>query len=229
MQHRLSPPAAAPRAMGHELHELRTVRAVAKGMTKSFTVGALLLCLAACSPQPNGSPDAAADTANEAEASPAPPAPPPPAVSADVPAGSVLTLDGLGALKIGEPVPAGSGWAERGAQVSDACRTVTSPDFPGVYAIVEGGKVRRITVGGRSGVKLIEGIGTGATEAQVRAAFPGFREEPHKYVQAPAKYLTAPNAARGDPALRFEIGADRKVSLIHVGTMPVLGYVEGCA
>jgi hypothetical protein len=41
--------------------------------------------------------------------------------------------------------------------------------------------------------------------------------------------LTAPNAASGDPALRFEIGADGKVSLIHVGTMPVLGYVEGCA
>jgi hypothetical protein len=233
MQHRLSPPAAAPRAMGHELHELRTVRAVAMSMTKSLTATALLLYLAACSPQPNGSPGAAPDTTNEAEASP-PSAAPPPAVSADVPAAevpaaNVLTLHGLGALKIGKPVPAGSGWAERGAQVSDACRTVTSPDFPGVYAIVEGGKVRRITVGGRSGVKLIEGIGTGATEADVRAVFPGFREEPHKYVQAPAKYLTAPNAARGDPALRFEIGADRKVSLIHVGTMPVLGYVEGCA
>ena len=27
----------------------------------------------------------------------------------------------------------------------------------------------------------------------------------------------------------IEIGADGKVSLMHVGTMPVLGYVEGCA
>jgi hypothetical protein len=132
-------------------------------------------------------------------------------------------------LKIGQPVPAGSGWAERGAQISDECRTVSSPDFPGVYAIVEGGKVRRVTVGERSDVKLVEGIGAGATEAQVRAAFPGFREEPHEYVDPPAKYLTAPNAAGGDPALRFEIGTDGKVSLMHVGTMPVLGYVEGCA
>jgi hypothetical protein len=78
-------------------------------------------------------------------------------------------------------------------------------------------------------VKLAEGMGVGATEAEVRAAFPGFREEPHKYVEPPAKYLTAPDAEKGAPALRFEIGAGRKVSLIHVGIMPVLGYVEGCA
>ena len=156
-------------------------------------------------------------------------APPPVAPPPAPPAANVLTLQGLGALRIGEAVPAGSGWAERGAQISDMCRTVSSPDFPGVYAIVEEGKVRRITVGERSDVKLIEGIGVGAPEAEVRAAFPGFRESPHKYGGPPAKYLTAPNAPGGDPALRFEIGEDGKVSLVHVGTMPVLGYVEGCA
>ena len=191
---------------------------------------ALLLGLAACGADPVDAPDkpAAIATGNEAAppAAPSPSAPPPAQAQA---AADVLTLEGLGGLRIGQAVPAGSGWAERGAQASDSCRTVSSPDFPGVYAIVEGGKVRRITVGERSGVKLIEGIGVGATEAQVRAAFPGFREQPHKYVEAPAKYLTAPNAPGGDPALRFEIGADGKVSLIHVGTMPVLGYVEGCA
>ena len=58
--------------------------------------------------------------------------------------------------------------------------------------------------------------------------FAGFRAEPHKYEDAPAKYLTAPNAASGDVALRFEIGHDGKVSLIHVGMAPVLYYVEGC-
>ncbi len=159
---------------------------------------------------------------------PAPSPPPPPPADAP-PAADVLTLAGLGALTIGQAVPAGSGWAERGAQISDSCRTVSSPDFPGVYAIVGDGKVRRITVGERSGVKLVEGIGVGSTEAEVRAAFPGFRQAPHEYAGPPAKYLTAPNAAGGDPALRFEIGADSRVSLVHVGTMPVLGYVEGCA
>ena len=141
----------------------------------------------------------------------------------------MLGLEGLGDLRIGQPVPVGSLWAARGAQASDSCTTVSSPDYPGVYAIVTDDKVQRITVGQRSDVKLVEGIGVGATEAQVRQGFAGFREEPHKYVEAPAKYLTAPNAASGDPALRFEIGADGRVSLIHIGMMPVLGYVEGCS
>jgi hypothetical protein len=89
--------------------------------------------------------------------------------------------------------------------------------------------VARITVGQGSEVKLAEGIGVGAAEAEARAAFPGFRSEPHKYSEPPAKYLTAPNADGGDPARRFESGADGKVGLIHVGTRPVLFYVEGCA
>lgn len=193
-------------------------------MKHILAAASLLFCLAACSSEPAEAPNAAAGAANEA----APPAAPSPTPDAP-PAADVLTLEGLGALKVGQPVPADSGWAERGAQISDACRTVGSPDFPGVYAIVEEGRVRRITVGQRSDVELIEGIGVGATEAEVRAAFPGFRESAHKYVDAPAKYLTAPNADGGDPVLRFEIGEDGKVSLIHVGTMPVLGYVEGCA
>ena len=190
---------------------------------------ALLLCLVACSPEPSDPSDVAPATANESAAAARSPPPSPAAPAIAPPAADVLTLDGLGVLRIGQAVPAGSGWAERGAQISDMCRIVSSPEFPGVYAIVEEGKVRRITVGERSDVKLTEGIGVGASEAEVRAAFPGFRESPHEYVDAPAKYLTAPNAEGGDPALRFETGADGKVSLIHVGTMPVLGYVEGCA
>ena len=139
-----------------------------------------------------------------------------------------LLLEGLGELTVGKPVPAGSTFAERGAQTSDGCRTVSSPDYPGVYAITDGrnGQVRRITVGQRSDVKLIEGIGIGSTEKDVLAAFPGFRATPHKYVEAPAKYLQQPG---NDPRLRFEIGQDGKVSLIHVGLMPQLGYVEGCS
>lgn len=141
----------------------------------------------------------------------------------------VIGLEGLGDLRIGQSVPANGSWAERGAQIGDACRTVSSPEYPGVYAIVSDGKVRRITVGQRSNVKLAEGMGVGATEKGVEKWFAGFREEPHNYEDAPAKYLSAPKAASGDSALRFEIGRDGKVRLIHVGTMPELGYVEGCA
>lgn len=102
----------------------------------------------------------------------------------------VLPLESLDGLAIGQPAPADSSFAPRGAQVPGGCTTVSSPDYPGVYAIVEGEQVRRITVGERSDVKLAEGVGVGATESEVLTAFPGFRSEPHKYVSAPAKYLT---------------------------------------
>jgi hypothetical protein len=195
-------------------------------MTATRTLpAALLVCLAGCTePAPAPVPQEPA----RAEA-PSPAAPSPPAAPEAAPAPNVLTLGGLGHLRIEEAVPASSGWAERGAQISDECRTVSSPDFPGVYAIVEDGKVRRITIGKPSGVRLAEGIRVGSSEAEVRAAFPNLSADPHEYVDPPGKYLTASEAANGDPALRFEIGADGKVSLIHAGTMPVLGYVEGCA
>lgn len=137
-----------------------------------------------------------------------------------------LTLEGFGGLTIGKPVPTGSTWAARGAQISDGCTTISAPDWPGAYAIVEENVVRRITVSNKSEAKLLEGIGPGSTEAQVRAAFPSFVAEPHKYVDAPAKYLTQPG---NDPRLRFEIDEEGKVSLVHVGMMPTLAYVEGCA
>ena len=142
------------------------------------------------------------------------------------PIGNVLTLEGLGALVVGKPVPGGSGFAERGAQINETCRVVSSPAYPGVYAIVEQGQVRRISAGELSDVRLVEGIGVGATEVDVLKAFPGFRATPHKYVPAPAKYLTQPGDHR---RLLFEMGEDGRVSIIHVGLMPQLGYVEGCA
>jgi hypothetical protein len=190
------------------------------------------LALAACSAPAETDADIAAtesaaamtDDSAMADASGAPPAatgtPAPPAD------GRTLALEGLGDLVIGRPVPDGSSFAERGAQISETCRTVSSPDYPGVYAMTDGSQLRRITVGERSDVKLVEGIGVGATEAEVLAAFPGFRPSPHKYADAPSKYLTQPGS---DPRLRFEIGENRRVSLIHVGLMPQLGYVEGCA
>ena len=187
-----------------------------------------LALLAACNSQP--APESAPED-QAADALPVPPVEPkasPAAPEQAAPDPNILRLEGLGDLRIGEKVPAGSSWAVRGAQASDACLVLSSPDYPGAYAIVEGDKVRRISIGQRSRVKLVEGIGPGATEAEVTQYFP-FPATPHKYVDAPGKYLTAPNAASGDPALRFEIGSDGKVSQIHVGTMPVLGYVEACS
>src|SRR5690606_2722576 len=73
----------------------------------------------------------------------------------------VLTLAGLGDLRLGQALPKGGAWKERGVQISDTCRTVSSPSYPGVYAIVVDNRVQRITIGRRSTVQLAEGIGTG--------------------------------------------------------------------
>ncbi|MCT8267804.1 hypothetical protein NYQ83_11025 [Afifella sp. JA880] len=190
---------------------------------------ALLVALAACSPDAdqqaaNGASETSAPAASSVSA---------PVASPDVGSApgsrNVIGLEGLGDLRIGEAVPEGGSFAERGAQTSEACRTVSSPDYPGVYAIVADGKVQRITVGQRSDVKLAEGVGVSSSEKEVRSWFGGFREEPHKYEEAPAKYLTAPNAESGSSALRFEIGRDGKVKLFHIGVMPYLAYVEACA
>ena len=204
------------------------MKASSSHVAPALAAVSLIAFLAACGPAPDKASEAA-PTATATAAAPAPATAPAPASAPAAAPSKVIGLEGLGDLKIGQPVPVGGAWAERGAQTGDSCRTITSPDYPGVYAIVTDGKVQRITVGQRSDVKLVEGVGVGSPEKDVKSWFGGFREEPHKYQDAPAKYLTAPNAASGDPAVRFEIGADGKVSLIHVGLMPVLGYVEGCS
>ncbi len=141
----------------------------------------------------------------------------------------VLTPGGLGDLEIGEAVPEGSSWSEDEVQIPGMnCKTLHSDDYPESYAMSDGTAIRRITVGMGSEVKAGGGIAPGASEADVRGAFPAVTEEPHKYVDAPAKYLTwmPEGATRG---LRFELDAEGKVNLIHAGEMPWLAYVEGCA
>ncbi|AMO72060.1 hypothetical protein [Sphingorhabdus sp. M41] len=194
-------------------------------MKQTLTLIPLAL-LAACSSQSSSEP-AADETVSVTPATAVAPKPTAPAPD-PAPSANTLTLTGLGDLRIGEKIPAGSSWGVHGPVVSDSCLVLTSPDYPDAYAIVEAGKLRRISISKGSQVKLAEGIGPGASEAAVKKLFP-FPATPHKYVDAPAKYLTAPNAASGDSALRFEIASDGTVSQIHVGTMPVLGYVEACS
>jgi len=150
---------------------------------------------------------------------------PPVAAPADP---TTLTPAGLGALTIGKAPPADSGWSEDEAQLSESCRTLHSDAYPESYAMSDGQAIRRITAGEGSALKTARGIATGASEAEVRAAYPGIVEEPHKYVAAPGKYLTW-MPEDGGPGLRFEIDEQGKVGLIHAGEMPWLGYVEGCA
>ena len=151
---------------------------------KHFLVIAPLALLAACNSQPAPDPVPADDSADALPVPPVEPSAPAPETAAADP--NILRLEGLGDLSIGQAVPSGSSWAVRGAQASDACLVLASPDYPGAYAIVEGDKVRRISIGKRSTVKLVEGIGPGATEAEVKKYF-HYSTQPHKYVDAPGK------------------------------------------
>ncbi|MFM5908774.1 MAG: hypothetical protein ACKOPO_14490, partial [Novosphingobium sp.] len=116
----------------------------------------LAASLAACKQEPAAPPDPALATSGAATLPAAP-------VASEAPAAAAaLTLDGLGDLKFGQPVPRGGSWTERSVQASDECRVLSSPAYPKVYAIAEGGKVRRISVGEGAAVRTVEGIGPGS-------------------------------------------------------------------
>ncbi|MDM7955174.1 MAG: hypothetical protein QUV11_02165, partial [Blastomonas sp.] len=127
---------------------------------KTALVGASLaaLLLVGCGSEPaaeRAEPEPAAATPVVTDEQPAAGSvPPTPPIASTQP----LTLEGFGGLTIGKPVPSGSPWAARGAQISDGCTTISAPDWPGAYAIVEEGTVRRITVSNKSEAKLLEGI-----------------------------------------------------------------------
>ncbi len=178
------------------------------------------LIVAGCSSEAG---DASARADTQASQAPTPKPTPTPIASAG---GKTLTLEELGGLTIGQPVPKNSSFTAAEGQIGNGCETLSSPQFPDVYAIRTNGEVRRISVFGDSDVKLVEGVGPGSAIEDVRSAFPGFVEEPHKYTGPEGKYLTQPG---NDPRLRFEIDPDGTVSTVHVGVMPELGYVEGCA
>ncbi len=180
----------------------------------------LAFALAACSSEPEPAPEATSEAQDAV--------PGRVQLSNEARDANTLSPVGLGSLAIGAAPPADSGWREDDVQLSDSCRTLHTADYPESYAMSDGNAIRRITVGVGSPVKTATGIGPGASEAELRAAYPGLAEEPHKYVEAPAKYLTQLPQG-GGPGLRFEIDREGKVSLIHAGEMPWLGYVEGCA
>jgi hypothetical protein len=184
-----------------------------------------LLC-SACS-NTDGGGDAAAVPSQES-AAPAPivqasQAEPEPARTPDP---NALGPEGLGDIVVGQAPPASL--KADSVQISDGCRTHTDR-ARGIYAMTDGKVVTRVTAMRASKVATAQGIAIGATEAQVRQAYPDAGEEPHKYVEAPAKYLDWRPNGKGEAGVRFEIDAQGKVSAIHAGRDPHLSYVEGCA
>ncbi len=125
-----------------------------------------------------------------------------------------------------------------GGPEPDKCDEFRPEDAPdGFLLMVTDGKLARISLIRDASVKTGEGFGLGASAEDVKAAYgDAAMVSPHKYVEAPAQYITVWQADRSqeayveDPAargLRYVIGRDGKVERIHAGG-PAIQYVEGC-
>lgn len=98
----------------------------------------------------------------------------------------------------------------------------------GLRVMIERGQLTRISV--RRGIATDRGIRVGDPVSRVRAAYRGQHlvDEPHKYVDAPARYLTWRRPGSGpERGIRYEIDAASRVSAIHAGGTSIR-YVEGC-
>ena len=198
----------------------------------------LAALLPACQAAPEGAsdaPPAAANTDAPAVQAPADTAPLPAAADGTTP----LTSAGWGPLRIGmtrDEVVAALGEDANpdavGGPEPDVCdefRPVRAP--AGMIVMVERNRLSRITLVRGSEVVTDAGLGVGEPASAVEAAYGGrAARSPHKYVDAPAAYLTVWDAAPDSPEPRgivYEVGLDGTVSRVHAGG-PAIRYVEGC-
>ena len=175
---------------------------------------------------------------------PAAPAEPAPAPATETPApaaANVLTADGFGPLRIGmtrAEVEAALGADSNPGAVGgsdpascDIFHPERAPD--GLQVMVENGVLTNVRLIRASTVATDRGFRIGDAAAAVKAAYGGSAEVvPHKYVEAPAEYVTVWSGAdHTSPAARgikYEIGQDGNVQSI-AGGGPSISYVEGCS
>jgi hypothetical protein len=157
----------------------------------------------------------------------------------------VLTAEGYGPLRIGMTLaeveaamgadsdPAADGGPE--PESCDQFRPARAPE--GLLAMIEDGRLTRISLHDGSKVATDKGLRIGATRAEVKAAHgPELRSEPHEYESPEGEYLTiwtredrGPHGLAGPEArgIRYEVGATGRVDIIHGGG-PSIQLVEGC-
>jgi hypothetical protein len=171
----------------------------------------LLFCGACATNQPADPTSAPPEPSASATATPAP-TPTTPALDLDDPASWVIGFDSVGPLTIG-----GSISAERVGMTAfsddsqpEACALVVfrgiAPDVPSVWAqpdadpdvidviVVTGdGEAAPYSTGSP---KTAEGVGIGATEAEVLAAYPGITEQPSEVVPDFSYYAVSDDSGR---------------------------------
>ena len=205
-------------------------------MIRSLLPVAAVLALAACgAPEPEeGAPPAAETPSPEPGQLPDMP-------GAPVSAANKLTAQGYGPLRIGMTVaqieaamgPDADPEAVGGPDPAscDMFRPERAPD--GLLVMVENGVLTSVWVSRNATVETDRALNVGDTAEEVKRVYGDAAVvEPHKYVEAPAEYITVwATADRQGPAARgltYEIGADGRVESI-AGGGPSIQYVEGCA
>ena len=160
-------------------------------------------------------------------------------------AGDALTATGWGPLRIGmskAEVIAAVGDTKTpdaaGIPGSDCVEFQPAQAPDGLWVMIEGDRLTRITIGDLSEVKDASGLGLGDTAAKVKETHGGKAQaSPHKYQDAPAEYIAVwEGGPRGEPfvedaaarGLVYEIDGTGNVGAIHAGG-PSIQYVEGCA
>lgn len=161
-----------------------------------------------------------------------------PAADAE-PADDLLTFDGWGPLRIGmsraEVVAAAGEDAHPdavGGPEPDRCDEFRPSDAPpGVLVMIENDVFTRVSVSRNPDIRTPDGFRIGDPGAAVIAKHgPGARVEPHKYLEAPAKYITiwrAPSPHAEPRGIRYETGPDDQIVHIRAGGASI-EYVEGC-
>jgi len=148
------------------------------------------------------------------------------------PAPEVMSLNGLGPLRIGTPVAelrtrfrADAGEAYPDPEVD--CAYWTSPLYPGVQMMVSGGRLVRLETEDRR-YRTPGGARVGASEARIRALYgTRMRVEEHPYMGPEGKYLIV--RARHEPlGLIVETWGGRARSM-RVGYWRSVQLIEGCS
>ncbi len=150
-----------------------------------------------------------------------------------------VTADGWGPLQIGmtrDEVVAALGDAADpdavGGPDPESCDEFRPSRAPtGVRVMIEDGVLTRVSALAGSGLRTDAGFGVGTGAASVKAAYGDAAEVlPHKYLDAPAEYVTVWRTGDGGPGsrgLRYETDLGGRVAAVRAGG-PSVAYVEGC-
>lgn len=153
---------------------------------------------------------------------------------------STLTAEGWGPIRIGmtrAEVVAAAGEDANPAAVGgpepEACDQFRPEEAPeGMLVMIEQDRLTRISLSAGTSITTDRGFGVGDPAGPIKEAYgDAATVSPHKYVAAPAEYITVwnkpPSQGTDARGLVYEIGADGRVAHIHAGG-PSIQYVEGC-